>query len=58
MFRTSIFAGAIFWLMDVMNLPFMEKFDTTYPLNTVFYICVFLLMALITEIPVRTYHSD
>lgn len=58
MFRTSIFAGAIFWLMDIMNLPFMEKFDTTYPLNGVFYICAFLLMALITEIPVRTYHSD
>ena len=24
---------ALFWLADVMNLPFMEMFDTTYPLN-------------------------
>lgn len=22
-----------FWIFDVMNLPFMEIFDTTYPIN-------------------------
>lgn len=27
----------IFWIMDILNLPFMEIFDTTYPLNGVFW---------------------
>lgn len=24
----------IFWIFDIVNLPFMEMFDTTYPINT------------------------
>lgn len=27
----------LFWIADIMNLPFMEMFDTTYPLNGVFW---------------------
>lgn len=23
----------LFWIADIMNLSFMEMFDTTYPLN-------------------------
>lgn len=23
----------LFWIADIMNLPFMEMFDTAYPLN-------------------------
>lgn len=23
----------IFWLFDIINLPFMQMFDTTYPIN-------------------------
>ncbi len=30
-----------FWIMDICNMPFMEMFDTTYPLNTMFWMLVF-----------------
>ena len=33
----------IFWILDILNLGFMEIFDTTYPLNTLFW-AYFLLM--------------
>ena len=33
----------VFWIADIMNMPFMEMFDTTYPLNFWFYFCVFSL---------------
>lgn len=23
----------IFWILDILNFPFMEMFDTTYPIN-------------------------
>ena len=36
-------AVALFWIMDILNMPFMEMFDTTYPLNTLFWILVFAL---------------
>lgn len=26
----------IFWLLDILNMPFMEQFDTVYPLNGLF----------------------
>lgn len=33
----------IFWICDILNLPFMEIFDTTYPLNELFWFLVFVL---------------
>ena len=36
-------AVTLFWIMDILNMPFMEMFDTTYPLNTLFWILVFVL---------------
>ncbi|MGN0271438.1 MAG: hypothetical protein ACI4DL_01655 [Lachnospiraceae bacterium] len=36
-------AITVFWIMDILNMPFMEMFDTTYPLNTLFWILVFSL---------------
>ena len=36
-------AVTLFWIMDILNMPFMEMFDTTYPLNTLFWILVFSL---------------
>ena len=41
-FRTMV---SLFWLMDIMNLPFMEMFDTTYPLNGLFWVCALVLTA-------------
>ena len=37
----------VFWIADVMNMPFMEMFDTTYPFNGWFYFCVFFLWGFI-----------
>lgn len=34
----------IFWILDILNLGFMEMFDTTYQLNTLFWILYFLLV--------------
>lgn len=34
----------VFWILDILNMPFMEMFDTTYPLNTLFWILIFLLV--------------
>lgn len=32
----------LFWICDILNMPFMEMFDTTYPLNTLFWILFFI----------------
>ena len=32
----------VFWILDILNMPFMEMFDTTYPLNTLFWILVLI----------------
>lgn len=39
--RTAI---TIFWIMDICNLPFMEMFDTTYPLNGMFWLLVYIFV--------------
>ena len=33
MFETVNMLMNIFWFFDVCNLPFMEVFDTVYPIN-------------------------
>ena len=33
MYKTFYACLAIFWVLDILNLPFMEIFDTTYPVN-------------------------
>lgn len=37
----------VFWIMDILNLPFMAMFDTTYPINDEFWFLVILLTGLI-----------
>ena len=39
----------IFWLMDIMNIPFMYIFDTDYPLNGLFWFITFLMMSILYE---------
>lgn len=34
----------LFWICDILNMPFMEMFDITYPLNTEFWILVFIFV--------------
>ena len=40
-------AVIVFWILDICNMPFMKIFDTTYPLNTLFW---FLIMLFCDEI--------
>lgn len=44
MFRAIKLLIEIFWVMDIMNLPFMKVFDTTYPLNGWFWFVTILLL--------------
>lgn len=37
-------AFTLFWICDILNMPFMEQFDTTYPFNGWFYILVMLFL--------------
>lgn len=37
MIRTIKFLILIFWLLDITNMPFMEMFDTAYPMNGLFW---------------------
>ena len=41
--------GELFWICDVLNMPFMKIFDTTYPLNEDFYCLAILLIGSLTE---------
>ena len=40
----------IFWILDILNLGFMEMFDTTYPLNTLFWVLWFIFAPSITYV--------
>lgn len=33
----------VFWILDICNMPFMEIFDTTYPLNVMFWFLLWFL---------------
>lgn len=39
----------LFWLADIMNLPFMAMFDTEYTLNGMFWFLGWILIALIKQ---------
>lgn len=40
---------ALFWIADVMNLPFMKIFDTTYALNGWFWFWGWLMIVAIMQ---------
>lgn len=42
MYKIVQLAIIIFWILDICNMPFMEIFDTTYPLNEVFWLLVWV----------------
>ena len=35
---------SIFWVLDILNLPFMQMFDTTYPINVWAWFLIWMLM--------------
>ena len=47
--RLLFFLIEVFWVMDILNLPFMEMFDTTIPLNTVFWILMIIIVSTYSE---------
>lgn len=34
----------IFWILDITNMPFMEMFDTTYPMNGLFWWLIWIFV--------------
>lgn len=45
---------SIFWVFDIINLPFMIQFDTIYPVNTLAW---FLIWAVIPSATTTITHS-
>ena len=35
---------SIVWVLDILNLPFMEFLDTKYPVNTVAWLLIWLVL--------------
>lgn len=35
---------SIFWVLDITNMPFMEIFDKVYPMNTLFWLLIFIVL--------------
>lgn len=33
MYKIFVACLSIFWIFDILNMPFMQMFDTTYPVN-------------------------
>lgn len=44
MFQTFSVIIEIFWIFDVLDMPFMEKFDTTYPINGIAWFLIWLAL--------------
>lgn len=34
----------IFWILDITDMPFMEIFDTTYPMNGIFWWLIWIFV--------------
>lgn len=37
-------SAVLFWIMDILNMPWMTQFDTTYPLNGWFWVLVWIFI--------------
>ena len=34
----------LLWVLDITNIPFMEMFDTTYPINTLVWLLIWIFV--------------
>ena len=50
MYKTFISILSIFWLFDVMNMPFMQIFDTDYPVNGWVWFAVVLVLIMVSGV--------
>lgn len=39
----------IFWILDILDMPFMQMFDTTYPINGWAWFLIWLFIPSTTE---------
>lgn len=46
MYKTFSAILNIIWVLDVLNLPFMEFLDTKYPINGVAWLVIWLVLGL------------
>lgn len=44
MYKAFIGLVTAFWIADIINLPFMETFDTTYQLNFWFWLLFWIFV--------------
>lgn len=49
MYRIFYSLLTIFWILDILNFPFMEMFDTTYPINGAFWFLIWMFLPAITS---------
>ena len=47
----------IFWILDILNLPFMQMFDTTYAINGFAWFLIWILLPS-TETTVKHIKDD
>lgn len=45
----------IFWILDITDMPFMEMFDTTYPMNTLFW---WMIWIFVMDFEIETYDKE
>lgn len=40
----------IVWILDILNMPFMEFLDTTYPINTLAWLLLWIFLPATSQI--------
>ena len=43
----------IFWILDILNLPFMQMFDATYPINGLAWFLIILFLPSTTYVTTK-----
>lgn len=44
MYKLFYFALTVFWIFDIINIPFMEMFDAVYPVNTFAWLLIWIFI--------------
>ena len=44
MYKIFVALLNIIWVLDILNLPFMEFMDTTYPINGLAWLLIWLVL--------------
>ena len=49
MYKIFVALVNIIWILDILNMPFMEFLDTTIPINGLAWFLIFLVMPLTND---------